>query len=60
MADEVLVLSKAEAELAHRIAKSRGIPVEQAAEIIVKKSIAHRVRLHTGKGPAKVYGIKKR
>lgn len=60
MADETLVLSKEEAELAHRIAKSRGISVEEAAELIVKKSIAHRVRLRTGKGPAKVYSIKKR
>lgn len=60
MADETLVLSKDEAELAAKVAKSRGITVEEAAELIVKKSIAHRVRMRTGKGPAKVYGIKKR
>ena len=60
MADETLVLSQAEAELARRIAKTRGISVEEAAELIVKKSIAHRVRMRTGKGPAKVYGLKKR
>lgn len=60
MADETLVLSKAEAEMARRIAESRGITLEEAAELIVKKSIAHRVRMRTGKGPAKVYGIRKR
>jgi hypothetical protein len=60
MADETLVLSKAEAELAAKIAKSRGITIEEAAELIVKKSIAHRVRMRTGKGPARMYGYKKR
>ena len=60
MADETLVLSKEEADLAHRIAKSRGISVEEAAELIVKGDMARRVRLRTGKGPARVYSIKKR
>ena len=60
MADETLVLSQAEAELARRIAKSRGISLEEAAELVVKKSIAHRVRMRTGKGPAKVYGLRRK
>jgi hypothetical protein len=59
MPDEKLVLSKAEAELVQRIAKLHGISAEEAAELVVKKEIARRVRLRTGKGPARVYGIKR-
>lgn len=60
MADETLVLSKKEADLARKIAESRGITIEEAAELVVKKSIEHRIRMRTGKGPAKVYGIKRK
>lgn len=60
MADENLILSEKEAELVRRIAQSRGITEQEAAELVVKKCIEHRVRLRTGKGPAKVYGFKKR
>lgn len=57
MADESLVLSEKEAELARKIAKSRGISAEEAAELVVKQSIAHRIRLRTGKGPARLYSM---
>lgn len=60
MADENLVLSEKEAELARKIAKIRGITIEEAAELVVKQSIAQRVRMRTGKGPSKVYGFKGR
>lgn len=60
MADEKLVLSKEEAELAERIAKINGITTEEAAELVVKKEVARRVRLRTGKGPARVYGLKRK
>ncbi len=60
MADENLILSKAEAELVKRIAQSRGITEVEAAELVVKKEVERRVRLRTGKGPAKVYGYKKK
>ena len=60
MADEKLVLSKDEAGLAARVAKQHGITLEEAAELIVKKEVARRVRLRTGKGPAKVYGLKRK
>jgi uncharacterized protein YpmB len=60
MADEKLVLSQEEAQLVKRIAAQHGISEEEAAELVVKKEVARRVRLRTGKGPAKVYSIKKR
>ena len=60
MADEKLVLSKAEAAFAKRIAEQHGITPEEAAELVVKKEIARRVRLRTGKGPAKLYGAIRR
>lgn len=60
MADEKLVLSQEEAQLAKRIAEQHGISEEEAAELVVKKEVARRVRLRTGKGPARVYSIKKR
>lgn len=60
MADENLVVSKKEAELVKRVAEMYAISEQEAVELVVKKSIAHRVRLRTGKGPAKVYGLKRR
>lgn len=60
MADEKLVLSKEEAAVAERIAKQHGITTEEAAELVVKKEVARRVRLRTGKGPAKVYGLNRK
>jgi predicted transcriptional regulator len=60
MADEKLVLSQDEAKLVKRIAEQHGISEEEAAELVVKKEVARRVRLRTGKGPAKVYSIKRK
>lgn len=60
MADEKLMLTKHEAELAKRIAEIHGITAEEAAELVVKKEAARRVRLRTGKGPAKVYTMRKK
>jgi hypothetical protein len=58
--DEPLVLSDDEADLAKQVAKRKGISEEEAATLIVKASIARRVRKRTGKTPAKVYQIRKR
>lgn len=58
--DESLVLSKDEAEMAKEIARRKGISEEEAATLVMKASIARRVRRRTGKAPAKVYSIKKR
>ena len=60
MADEKLVLSQEEAKLVKKIAAQHGITEEEAAELVVKKEVARRVRLRTGKGPARVYSIKKK
>jgi hypothetical protein len=60
MADEKLMLSKQEAEYAKKVADIHGISIEEAAELVVKKEVSRRVRLRTGKGPAKVYGMKRR
>ena len=59
MADEKLILSSKEAELVKRIAAQHGLTEEEAAEMVVKKEVARRVRLRTGKGPAKVYRVKR-
>ncbi len=58
--DESLVLSKDEADLAKQIAKRKGITEEEAATLIVKASIARRVRKRTGKSPAKVCCIRRK
>jgi hypothetical protein len=60
MADEKLVLSKEEALYAERIANIYGITTEEAAELVVKKETARRVRLRTGKGMAKVYDMRRK
>lgn len=57
---EKLVLSKREAELAKQIARIYGITEEEAATLVLKAGIAHRVKKRTGKTPAKVYDIKRR
>lgn len=60
MADEKLVLSGEEAKLAKRIAAQFGISDEEAAELVVKKEVARRVRLRTGKGPARIVSIRRK
>lgn len=54
-----LVLSKQEAELAKQIARIYGIDEEEAATLVLKAGIAHRVKKRTGKAPARVYPIKR-
>lgn len=59
-ATELLTLSKKEAELAEEIAKHYGLSTEEATTLVVKACIARRMKKRTGKGPAKVYSIRKR
>lgn len=49
-----------ELELIERIAKRDGISIDQAATNLGKAGLARRVRKRTGKGPARVYPIKRR
>lgn len=55
---EQLVLGKKEDEALERIARIYGVTKEEAASMVIKKSLANRVRLRTGKGPGKVYQMR--
>jgi hypothetical protein len=57
---EPLDLSDKEIDLVRQIAKREGITEDEAATQLVQKEIARRVRRKTGKGPARVYGFRKR
>lgn len=52
-------LSRQEQELLKRIAEREGITEDEAATQLVKAALERRVRRRTGKGPARVYAIKK-
>jgi ribosomal protein L23 len=58
--EEKLALSKQEAELAEELARRFGLPVEEVTTLVMKASIARRMKKRTGKNPAKVYSIKRR
>lgn len=60
MRKEPLDLSDKEIEIVRQIAKREGITEDEAATQLVQKEIARRVRRKTGKGPAKVYGFRRR
>ena len=57
---EQTALGEKEMEMIRRIAKRDGISEDEAATKLVQTALARRVRTRTGKGPAKVYSIKKR
>lgn len=57
---EQTALSKRERELLTRIAARDGITEDEAATNLVKAALERMVRRKTGKGPAKVYGIRGR
>ena len=56
---ETTTLSKKEREVLKAIADRDGITEEEAATNLVKAALERMVRKRTGKGPAKVYSIKK-
>lgn len=61
MPDEVQTnLTQRERELVKRIAVRDGVSEDEAATRLVKAALERRVRRRTGKGPARVYGMKKR
>lgn len=57
---ELTSFAAKELELIERVAKRDGISVDQAATNLGKAGLARRVRKRTGKGPAKVYGIRRK
>lgn len=58
MPDQVTALSAKELELVKCIANRDGVTIEEAATRLAAEGLARRVRRKTGKGPAKVYGMK--
>jgi hypothetical protein len=57
---ESTALTAVEREILSAIARRDGITEEEAASNLVKSALARRVRKKTGKGPAKVYEMRKR
>jgi uncharacterized protein (DUF2267 family) len=53
-------LSKKEREILRRIAERDGITEDEAATNLVKAALERMVRRRTGKGPARVYSIRRR
>lgn len=52
-------LTAKERDVLKRIADRDGVTEDEAATRLVKTALARRVRKRTGKGPAKVYGIRR-
>ena len=57
---EHTALSERELDLVRKVAARDGITEDEAATNLTKAALARRVRKRTGRGPAKVYSIKKR
>lgn len=63
MADQepdLATFSNAELEQIKRIADRDGVTLEQAATKLTQQWLQEKVKRRTGKGPAKVYPLKKR
>lgn len=58
--DEHLPLTGPELEAVKRIAKRENISEEEAATRLVQSALARRVRRHTGKAPARIYGLRRK
>jgi len=56
---EITALSKKERDLLSLIAQRDGITEDEAATNLVKAALERMVRRRTGRGPAKVYSIRK-
>lgn len=59
-APEPAAFTAKELELIERVAKRDGISTDEAATNLGKAALARRVRKRTGKGPARVYSLRKR
>ncbi len=60
MPHEKLSLTGKELEQVRRIAKRDGRDEDEVATELVQAALARRVRKRTGKGPARIYAIKRR
>lgn len=59
-APEPAAFTANELELIERVAQRDGISNDEAATNLGKAALARRVRKRTGKGPARVYSIKRK
>ena len=53
-------MTRKEVELVERVAGLYGISIEEAHTQLAKAGLARRVRRRTGRGPARIYAIRKR
>lgn len=57
---EHTTLTRAEREMVKRLAERDGLTEDEAAERLFKTALARRVRKRTGKGPARVYAMRRK
>jgi hypothetical protein len=57
--DEKLALSKQESALAEELAKRFGLTLDEVTTLVMKASIARRMKKRTGHRPAKVYQMRR-
>jgi hypothetical protein len=60
LSHEYTALSERERQYVELVAAQRGITFEEAVSQLAKEALANRVRLKTGKRPAKVIQLPKR
>jgi len=58
--EEKIPFSRDEREMVKKIADRDGVTEDEAASKLFSRALARRVRKRTGKGPARVYAIKRR
>ena len=58
--EELVPLTDKEREIIQQLADQQGKPFDQMATELAQQGLATRVRKRTGKGPAKVYTMRKK
>jgi predicted HTH domain antitoxin len=53
-------LSEKEMDIVRRVAEQQGMTVEEMATELVQEALKRRVRKNTGKGPARVYQLRRK
>lgn len=59
-APEATAFTAKEMELIERVARRDGISIDEAATNLGKAALARRVRKRTGRGPARVFEIRRK
>jgi predicted kinase len=60
MPSEQTALSEKERKAVEQVAEQRGVTFEEAIEQMAKEGLAARVRRKTGRGPARVYELRRK